>query len=106
MGANRLAIETRLWQLGTGNWRLVSPTAVRCPVAGNGVGAAVHILDAAGVLLIDRQGIVFLIDRPGVVAAGERVSRNQFDVTGGGQVVERLRSLLLVQRVLRNQRAQ
>ena len=55
----------------------------------------------AGFLLVDGHQNIFLDDFP-VGLAGHGIDWNLAQVAGGDQIVERLRSFLFVERVLRN----
>src|ERR1700680_424602 len=82
---------------------LASPGAVGGAVAGGGAGGGVDVGDA-GVLLVHRQFYIFLYDFP-VRLPGHGIDWNLTEIARGDQVVERLRSLLLVESVLRDDRA-
>ena len=55
----------------------------------------------AGLLLVDRHEDIFLNNLP-VCLSGHGIDWNLAEVSGGDEVVEGLRSFLLVERVLRD----
>src|ERR1700758_298057 len=86
----------------TNDWFLLihSPTRIRRPIRSRLIRRAVHIHNP-GLLLVDGHYRVLLIWSPvGFVCEG--VLGNHFQVAGLHQVIERLRRLLLVEGVLRD----
>src|SRR6185437_3634568 len=81
------------------------PTAIRAAIAGSLAGSAVHIINARFRLAGVENGVIFLLRGP-VRCAREGVFGNLFQVSGGNQIIKRLGRFLLVQCVLRDQRAQ
>src|SRR5579864_1319305 len=94
--------DHRRFRLTTGDWRLATPlpTRIRRPIRSRLIRRAVHIHNP-GLLLVDSHYRVLLIRRPvGLIREG--ILGNHFQVASLHHVIERLRRLLLVERVLRD----
>jgi hypothetical protein len=81
-----------------------SPSAVGGAIGGGVVGGGVDVGDTR-FLLVNRHEHVFLNHFP-VGFAGHGIDRELAQITRGDQLVERLRGFLLVERVLRDDRAE
>src|SRR5581483_3235876 len=79
--------------------RIDLPRGIWLTVAANQAGTAMYVADARLGLIGVRDAVV-LHRNPTIVADSKRVDRQFFQVARGYQVIERLRRLLLIQRVL------
>jgi hypothetical protein len=91
------------WQGGSGmDVAGQLPGVVGGAVGADGGGATVDVEDSGFLLVDGDDGVSLFFYGPGIVAAGHGVVGDLLEVASADQVVEGLRGLLLVQRVLRD----